>query len=268
VTNRYAKLTEHLAAIPPLFARLPQFIRPGSRPADPDRVTTSTSPARPPLNLDVLDLLDLREKADAEATRGDYDLDRRAGGRRQGILPTLSSWVRLVDGERWDEGDEHQNPPTQRTVEGECGWLTEGLDWITEQKWANELEQDLQRMVADMRRACGESPEVPLTCSKCRWLVEPRDGGAWYVCTGCNWTWTMANEIDRLLQAQTDIMDAATLPEIAANVGRPVSTVKEWKARGWLLPVGKTKRGYVYDVKAAQRVAESVKVERGKRRIA
>jgi hypothetical protein len=75
-----------------------------------------------------------------------------------------------------------------------------------------------------------------------------------------------ANEVDRLLSAQRDLANALTLPDIALQLGRPASTVKEWKARGWILPVGKTKRGYVYDLAVATMVAESVKVDRGKRR--
>ena len=250
-------LAETLAAIPEAYANLPGYLLPGSQPPDPEKRTAHTVVShRSILRLEVVDLLDVREKADASPTRDDFDVDRRAGARRQGILPTLSSWVRLVDSEMWDEGDEHQNPPTQRTVAGECAWLASQLEWIEAQRWVGEIEEDLARMLADMLRACGVKPEPVYRCPNCRDLVRPEDKGAWYRCLGCGQTWAMHNEINRLLAQQANTM---TLKACAEDVGRPKSSLEEWRARGLINPVAKDDRGrFLFDVECVRRISETV----------
>jgi hypothetical protein len=264
VTDRLT-CTQILAAIPDAYANLADFIYADSAPPDPDHRRASNTPTRTPANLTVLDLLDTREKPDVPPTRrgdnqhGNPLADDHMAGRRQGILPTLTSWVREIDGAMWDEGDEHQNPPTQRTVPGECEWLADNLDWIQAQPWAHEFHDDIHRILTDINTATGTRPEPQLRCPKCEWHVEPRDKGTWYICTGCNWTWTMANEINRLLTAQSDHANALTIPQLAQELERPISTLKEWRARGWILPISKTRRGYVYDLATVQRVAASIR---------
>src|SRR5215217_3018265 len=49
------------------------------------------------LNLDALDLLSTTEKPDADLYRTDEVIEADKEGRRLGVLPTLSQWVRLVD---------------------------------------------------------------------------------------------------------------------------------------------------------------------------
>jgi hypothetical protein len=167
---RLSETRKHLGELPDLFAQLSHFWEPGSSPKDPDQRRGKSNPAhRSVVNLDVLDLTDVREKANAEPTRTDYDLDRRAGARRQGVLPTLASWSRLVDSELWDAGIEHEEQAAEATVSGECGYLLRHMTWIGQQAWLNELHDDVEWLRKDLRRAIGDfdRPTLRLVCPQC-----------------------------------------------------------------------------------------------------
>lgn len=71
----------------------------------------------------------------------------------------------------------------------------------------------------------------------------------------------MHNEISRLLAEQGNTQ---TLRQCAEQVGRPVKTLHEWRARGWINPVAKNRVGqFLYDVRLVEKVAAEVK--RGRR---
>jgi hypothetical protein len=161
------RLREALEGLPAAYSDLRHFRLPGSRPPDPDaKPSGKRQSSRPPLVVDVIDLEDQREKADADATRADYDLDRRAGARRQGVLPTLACWVRLVDGELWDDGIEHDPPADNPTVTTECGFLLTHIDWIGEQQWLGEITDDIAAMLDDVRHATGWRPDPNTTAAR------------------------------------------------------------------------------------------------------
>lgn len=125
--QRVRDTRKHLSELPDLYAQLGLFTLPGSTPPDPDQRSGKSNPShRCVVNLDVLDLTDARLKDDAEVTRTDYDLDRRAGARRQGIVQTLASWVRLVDSEMNDEGIEHEEPMAVEPCGPECQFRYHG----------------------------------------------------------------------------------------------------------------------------------------------
>lgn len=260
-------LVEALTAIPGAYAQLADYVLPGTRPPDPNghqgkkQGISDMAVPRDLLNLDVLDLLDIRSKPDADACRRDYDRDRRAGARRQGVLPTLSAWVLLADSELCDEGVEHGEPSDQPTVAGECDWLLGQIDWLTGRSWAADLAAEARVMLRDIRRAIGEKIEENPTCPSCKWPVVPRDKKAWYGCTGCNRTWVMHSEINRLFADQAY---TATLRECAELVGRPRRTLSDWSAWGWIAPVAKDKRGrWLYDTRQVERAAAEIR--QGKR---
>lgn len=244
-------LTGALTSLPEAYALLPGFLLPGSLPPDPDRRAATSSPARPPLRLEVVDLLDGREKPDADLYREDYDLDRRAGSRRQGVLPTLASWVRLTDSELWESGIDHGPPADVPTVATECGWLLGHAAWILDQRWGHELAAEVTAMLGDVQAATGWQPVEPDKCPSCGWIVEARDGGAWWSCTGCPRTWAMHAEISKLAAVQEHSL---TLREVAADLDRPLATVKAWVASGRLLAVATGPRGRLYDVREARRI--------------
>ena len=238
---------KQLAAIPDLYALLPLFLLPGTGTDDDGRA--KASPKRPPGSLAVLDLLDTREKPDADPTRQDFDLDRRAGARRQGVLPTLASWSRLVDSELWDEGREHTPPSDDPTVAGECGFLLEHLRWAEDHQWFDELAADIAGIHRDLMRAVREPDPIALRCPICTHEVETMANGGWFRCLGCDHRWSRM-EAHRLYERQKPM----TLAECAESIGRPVKTLHHWKAQGLLKPVGRDAGGALYrlaDVQAA-----------------
>lgn len=281
-----------LAELPKVFALLPLFVETGTAPPDPDHRIGDSNPARPPMRLEVLDLLDMREKADAEAVRTDYDLDRRAGSRRQGVLPTLASWCRLVDSglladdDRPDykEADEygliacsavcteapnrarktrkygpcsentkaHQATPT---VPGECGWLTRHLNWIIEAPWSDEFDNDLSNMVTDVKRVTGTDVKVKLTCLNvgCGWPVVEMDKGSWYRCPGCGQARTRV-ELHRMAERAKP----KPLRTLAKQLNRSERSLRAYRTEGLIRPVARDGSVDLYDQQA---VTEVIKVK-------
>ena len=173
--------------------------------------------------FDVLDLADRRWKRDAIATdpAAEADTARRLGARRQGILPTLASWVSLAVGEMHDAGEWH-TPPTDPdqivwavtpdgtttatkpgpTVATEAGWLHRHLDWIVEQQWAPDLADELRRIMRDLEQL-GINFEGP------------------------------------------DHRATGTVRELAEQLDIPQQTIRDWVRKGWLVPI-KAERPAVY----------------------
>jgi hypothetical protein len=230
-------------------------------------MATLSTRSKPPVSLALIDLTDTREKPDADPVRGDYDLDRRAGGRRQGVLPTLAAWTRLVDGELWDEAREHDPLAETPTVASECGFLLTHLEWIVEQQWANEIADDVRRIRLDLMHAVGERDAEKFSCETCGWEMEPQGDYdqelkryPWYRCTGCHATLTTAAEVDRL---SADAADYVTLKYAAKQLGKDWATLRSWKKQGWIKPVGRDQRGSIYSLNAIRGV--SISIQKGVR---
>lgn len=246
-----AQLADALEQIPASFDLLGEFILPGSAPASPDGPRGVSSPSRPPLNLVVLDLQDTREKPDSDPQRTDYDIDRRAGARRQGVLPTLASWVRLVDGELWDESVEHEPPSDAPTVTTECGWLLDHADWIVDQQWAVEIADECAAILRDIRAAIGEfDVKNQLACMHCGWDVHEANGGDYFRCSGCSKTWGRI-ELHRMAERKKP----KTLKQCAATIGVSVRTLRYARADGAFKPVAREGSTDLFDL---QQVAASV----------
>lgn len=241
-----AQLSEALEQIPAAFDLLDEFILPGSTPASPDGPRGASSPSRPPLNLVVLDLQDTRQKRDCDPSRTDYDIDRRAGARRQGVLPTLASWVRLVDGELWDEALEHTPPADAPTAATECGWLGDHVDWIVDQQWAVEIADECAAILRDIRAAIGEfEVKDQLTClmTGCGWDVKAMDNASWYRCEGCGKKWTRI-ELHRMAERKRP----RSLKECAKMLGVSLRTLRYARARREFRPVARDGSTDLFDL--------------------
>lgn len=123
------------------------------------------------VKFDALDLADRRFKPAYTAADPVIEADtaRRMGARRQGILPTLASWVGIVvdDMHRHDawhriptdpdqivwavdaEGISHPSKPGP-SVASEAGWLGSHVEWIVGQPYVIELADELRRIVLDL----------------------------------------------------------------------------------------------------------------------
>lgn len=198
---------------------------------------------------------------------------------RTGVVPTLASWARLVEAESLEAGvlvpefgaescssqcaevlvralsDGREGPCSEdaRThdVEVTCGyvcdWLTARVSWVAAQPWAAELADECERLLADVRRATGWQPLERLTCQQCGWSVVERDGGAWFVCTGCRRAWTRM-EAHRMAER----MQPRTLREVAVMLEVSERMLGELKAEGAVVPVGKRGAAHLFDVTAVQ----------------
>lgn len=137
------------------------------------------------------------------------------------------------------------------TVPDLCAWLAGQLDWILDQH--PFFPDDLSRIYWCYRHAAGQPPERTYRCDQCGWQVEQRGNGSWFACTGCNKTWTVATEVDRLMKAQDQVM---TLGKIAKAADIPHPTLRRWAQRGLITPVGAKHGRPLYDLRDVQRAAE------------
>lgn len=256
MTDRLAKALDEL---PAAYDLLSMFMVPGSRDTEPVSWSASHH-TRSLLVFAALDLMDVRRKPDADPTRQDYDIDRtqwqwedgegrkitEPARRRQGVLPTLAQWVRLVDSELWDADYQHEPPSDDPTVDGECAWLRSHLHWIGEQQWLDEIEADVTGMLRDIREVTGEDDKLAgkLFCIRpgCGWEVTERYGGEAYVCKGCGNTWGRL-ELHRMAERQK----LKPIAECANLAGVSDKTLRRYKAQGILKVAGRQGKTELFD---------------------
>lgn len=228
----------YLGEIPELMAQLPVFRLPGSKPADPERRSGTQDPARPPLDVNVFHLEDRRLK------EGWLDFDPGVDPDRHGVFPNLWLWAHMVEQEMMDADYQFESADGE-TVKDLCDWLTFHLQWIDEHH--DDFGRSIRKMRNSLRMACGEKDDETLPCPRCGWFVEPRDGGTWWRCTGCDQTWARPAEEARLLREAEDVV---TLKRAAAQLGLSVKTLHEWKGQGLISSIGKDRRGNLYSLRA------------------
>lgn len=191
--------------------------------------------------FDVLDLADRRTKWERSAHTSEpltladrdiagpnidpawwADMARRVDARRQGILPTLTSWVGDFAGTIppdsmhypptdparmiwicWPDGTVAPTTGWEPTIARECHWLHSHLDTITTLQQAQEFAAEIRSIVADLNQA-------GLT-------LDPPDPHA-----------------------------TATIPTLAAHTGIPAATIYRWASHGYLQPINNTRpRHYI-----------------------
>ena len=249
------KLVKALTELPAAYDQLHLFTLPGSRPNDGSKPRRGTLSTRAPLILDVLDLLDRRHKHDCEPTRDNAELDKMAGARRMGILPTLAQWVRLIDAELWDAEILHTEPVEHPTVTTECAWLQSHTDWISQQPWVADIVDDLTRMLKDCTLITGTGTDViKLTCTNlgCGWPVYEENDGAWYHCTGCGKAWGRLE-----LHKMAERKQPKTLTFCAQFAGLSVRTLNRYIHAGKIRPVARDGQLNLYDLNAVMEATMS-----------
>ena len=250
------RVRRQLTDIPDLMVEVALYLTTGSLPPDPDARHGTNNPARIPIVAAVTDLLDVRSKRFSDEDEGvrDLELDRKAGSRRLGVLPTLGLWVSMVHAELEDLGTPAREccPPRQHTVAGEVGWLMEQLDRVLELH--NDFAEDVDWLWTDLRKACRLRPPLPLTCATCGFALEGMDSDAWFRCTGCPRTWRMDAELRRLGATQPGM----PLSQVSRLLEVPVKTLHDWKSRGWILPVGKRGATFLFEVEKVQQVRDNM----------
>lgn len=159
----------HLREITDLHAQVGSYLTPGSVPPDPDARRGSGSKSRPPIVVDVVDLVAGRKSGWLGWQPGDDVEYLDQSGWRHGIRGTLELWVMLLEAEMADQGRSF-TPCELDTLATVTGWLTFHLEWIVEHHGRDNgnFVGDIGRMHRALQRACGVRPEQTYVCPKCR----------------------------------------------------------------------------------------------------
>ena len=214
------RLRHDLAELPELLALVaanPNGVRRGGS------GRRSTPGSRPPASVEGLALTDRRTRQDDADVIGCADLDRM-GGRRDGIEPTIRSWVLLAEGEMLDEGVAHTDIPAAQRIGDDCAWLARHIVWILEQQWVEELADVVRRMVRDCEAHLRIRPEYHPRCPSCRARLTSHQG--WWECRACGRDY----RDERMLQ------EPMTAERIGTAFGISPATIRKWKERGHLEP--------------------------------
>jgi hypothetical protein len=284
--RRIRETRQHLGELPDLYALLPFFTLPGVGVPEEERSGGAGFGSRPPVNLDVIDLGRKRQKKDTDAVRTEDERardreqwrweieDTRSGHAgvvvageparfREGILPMLFQWTRLIDGEMWDEEIEHEGPAEDPTISGECGFLLAHFAWITEQPWWLEFYDEIKTMHRLLLDATHQRVEkARLTClnDECGWDVFPVEtevGNRYFKCEGCGETWG-ALELHRMAERKRP----RKLSECAKITGVSVRSLRTEIAEHALRPKIRDGNTDLFDLQDVAAVAARIKLGR------
>jgi hypothetical protein len=247
------------------------------------------------LNLEVVDLLDTREKPGADVVRSDEAIAGDGEGRRLGVLPTLSQWVRLIDDEMCVTGYIHDAPfalvtcgPACRfeaeadevalwpiypgyscteverthwrkpTVASNSRWLRSHITWIADRDWSPIMERDLRALLSDIRAVTGNDRPGTMVCLSCENIAYPQHGGAWYRCPSCNQAWSRAELLHR-----AERNAPKTLVECSKILNIPEPTLRKYLAQDPppFRPIKGLKRGraHLFDLREVDSATRSLR---------
>ena len=198
-----------LAELPDLCALLPDALVTRAAGQQTSRPVPSS---KPPVRLDIVALLDTRERCDWEQGMWRVDPDG------MGVLPWLWGWARDLESCAYDLRpmlcDE---VPEKVTVASLCQWLLQDdlLEWCeqTLQQW-DEFAYDLRRVVASVREATRNVRDVApvvVPCGRCGEALTQVKPGLWE----CE-------------QGHMTSVQAVSLREAARQTGVPEATLRRW----------------------------------------
>ena len=223
-------IRQALSELADLCALLPEALTSG--PGGGPRTHAGPS-ATVPLRLDVLQLLDVRDRT------GWLDGMEYCDPEKVGVLPYLWGWCRDLEATALDECPAAIPAlPEYPTLSSVTNWLISQLDWITgTAQWPDfewgvlHVHRAVRAAVKHLREA---GPAVP--CSRCgagHLEVLPGRKAAWR-CTVCGHEVTI---------------QAVTLRQAASLIGVPLRTLHDWAHRpGLLSPVSEGPRRRLFDL--------------------
>lgn len=166
-----------LADIPGLAAFLPVAGH------NPDQVKTTPPPPgpRPPVRLDLVQMLDTRYRYPGTA------LDRAAaddiwGDHRQGVQPDLMLWALFFA---------EQNPAITDLIPNDlaqlCAWLGRRSEWAEKQDWGDTYVKDVKAWHTRLLRGCGDAPLAAMhhACTRCGNDATLVNAGDLWACAEC-----------------------------------------------------------------------------------
>lgn len=223
-------IRQALSELADLCALLPEALTSG--PGGAPRIHAGPS-ATVPLRLDVLQLLDVRDRT------GWLDGMEYCDPEKVGVLPYLWGWCRDLEATALDEClAAIPALPEHPTLSSVTNWLISQLDWIAGTAQWPDFEWGVLHMHRAVRAAVKHlretGPAVP--CSRCgagHLEVLPGRKAAWR-CTACGREVTI---------------QAVTLRQAAFLVGVPLRTLQDWARRpGLLSPVSEGPRRRLFDL--------------------
>lgn len=169
MNDQLARLRTQLREIPEMLALVGQYIRPGSRPPDPDARRATGTLSRPPLVLDVVDLQADLKDGWLGWRPGDDVQYQDQNGWRHGIRGTLWLWNFMLEQEMTDTGRTF-TPCDSEDAATIAGWLAFHLEWVVENHGRDngDFAGDIRRMYRALQHACGIRPEQAYVCPQCR----------------------------------------------------------------------------------------------------
>jgi len=230
--NRMTDTRQQLHDIVDLAALLPALQDAHGRPAAGGRAAprgVAHSPA--PVRLDVLQALDTRARVTGDDAEDRAWHDRMASDHRQGLLPDLWQWARMIEAEAMETCPVLPlELPEQPCVASVVAWLLTHLDWALTQRWAGELVSDIGWWWRRLRHLLGERDEYLPRCGRCLFPVEAAAGGTWR-CLGCGAETSLDAALKRLAEPLVTLTQAAELVEV------PFRTLQSRVRAGQLLAV-------------------------------
>lgn len=285
-----ARLDKALTELPAAYDQLLFFITPRSNAGLDGGRSNGIAAHQTVINVEVLDLLDDREKPYTDV----YPVDDQV--RRLGVLPTLSTWVRYVDQALLDSKVPFEPPYrfvacsrscrfakiadamvqsdadctglrmdhwTKRTVATESSWLHGHLGFIKDQPWLSKITTAIGGLYDEITVIIGREGPIKIKCYDCGWPVTEvtAEKGSWFTCTGCGkaWSWLQLRNL-------AEQHKPSTLKECAERSSTSVSLLREYIADGKIKPLP-MKRGTakLYDPFAVMQVTTTERYRRSPR---
>lgn len=160
---------EQLGDILDWAALLPALLTRRAPTGDSSRGGRGMSGPRPPARLDVMHVLDARLRVTGDDAEDRAWHDRMASDHRQGLLPDLWQWARMIEAEALegcpDVPDELPEAPTLASV---VAWLVKHTGhWTLAQQWASEYVADVGWWWRRLRDLVGEASPAGVPCGRC-----------------------------------------------------------------------------------------------------
>jgi len=182
--------------------------------------------SKPPINLHVHDLL--REDEPRGVTLGKGEADSH-------ILGRLSMCARMV----WEEIGAFE-PSPGGTLQSVCDYLADSARWWLQQPGMSE---DIAHEIRQAHHALSQAAHIPdgptYLCPDCGEEADIGSDGRLLICNNGHETWW---------QEWAQDMEPLTAQQIETRFGVPPETIRTWKHKGWIDPVGKDGRRQLWAV--------------------
>ena len=172
----------------------------------------------------------------------------------KGLLARLTTCVRgVVEHAGWDAIPDLEEIPTWVS---ETSWLLATVSIWQDDEFLNDyVTSEVEQVRRDLATLARDYPPAKLYCNQsgCHALIHPMDGWSWMRCENGHAIQHHA-EIKRYADTQP-----VNLAAVSVRTGIPASTLHRWHKTGWISPVRKSGREFLFDADAVQRTADKVR---------